>query len=59
MPGISTGILGYPKTDGCRAIVEEVVRHLQGEPGSVRPARLVSIDEETAHHVLAVAAALW
>ncbi len=52
MPGISTGIFGYPKSAGCAVIVEEAARHLRGERGSVRTVRLVSIDEETASHFL-------
>ncbi len=55
MPGISTGIFGYPKAEGCRVIVEEVVRHLASGDGSVERVRLVSIDEETARHFLAAA----
>ena len=56
MPGISTGIFGYPKAEGCRVIVEEVARQLRGdsgERGSGATVRLVSIDEETAHCFLA------
>ncbi|HVN76210.1 MAG TPA: macro domain-containing protein [Thermoanaerobaculaceae bacterium] len=53
MPGISTGIFGYPKAAGCAAIVEEVARHLRAPSGSVTAVRLVSIDEETASHFLA------
>ncbi len=52
MPGISTGIFGYPKADGCRVIVEEVVRHLANPSGTVASVRVVSIDEETASHFL-------
>jgi O-acetyl-ADP-ribose deacetylase (regulator of RNase III) len=55
MPAISTGIFGYPKAEGCRLIVGEVVRHLEAG-GSLRLVRLVSIDDETAQHFLA---ALW
>jgi len=53
MPGISTGIFGYPKAAGCRVIVEEAARHLRAPSGSVTAIRLVSIDEETASHFLA------
>lgn len=53
LPAISTGIFGYPKADGCRTIVAEVVRHLQAVAGSVADVRLVSIDDETASHFLA------
>jgi O-acetyl-ADP-ribose deacetylase (regulator of RNase III) len=55
IPAISTGIFGYPKAEGCRTIVEEVVRHLEAG-GSLRLVRLVSIDDEMAQHFLA---ALW
>jgi len=58
MPGISTGIFGYPKAEGCRVIVDEVVRHLRASGGSVTRVRLVSIDDETANHFLAAAAQL-
>jgi O-acetyl-ADP-ribose deacetylase (regulator of RNase III) len=53
LPAISTGIFGYPKRDGCRAIVEEIVEHLRAPAGSLREVRLVSIDEETAEHFVA------
>jgi O-acetyl-ADP-ribose deacetylase (regulator of RNase III) len=52
VPAISTGIFGYPKAEGCRAIVEEVVSRLEAG-GSLRLVRLVSIDDETAQHFLA------
>jgi O-acetyl-ADP-ribose deacetylase (regulator of RNase III) len=57
MPAISTGIFGYPKADGCRVIVEEVVRRLEAG-GSLRLVRLVSIDGETAQHFLAACVTL-
>jgi O-acetyl-ADP-ribose deacetylase (regulator of RNase III) len=53
MPGISTGIFGYPKSDGCRVILEVVAEHLEQPGGSLATVRLVSIDEETASHFLA------
>ena len=53
MPGISTGIFGYPKADGCGVIVGEVARLLAGPEGCVTTVRLVSIDDETASHFLA------
>jgi O-acetyl-ADP-ribose deacetylase (regulator of RNase III) len=53
LPAISTGIFGYPKPEGCRAIVEEVARHLRAPEGSLADVRLVSIDDETASHFLA------
>ncbi len=52
MPGISTGIFGYPKAAGCRVIVAEVARHLRAPSGRLGAVRLVSIDEETASHFL-------
>jgi O-acetyl-ADP-ribose deacetylase (regulator of RNase III) len=53
LPAISTGIFGYPKAEGCRAIVEEVARHMLQAAGSLTDVRLVSIDGETASHFLA------
>ncbi len=53
MPGISTGIFGYPKAAGCAVIVEEAARRLRAGEGSVVTIRLVSIDEETASHFAA------
>lgn len=50
LPAISTGIFGYPKAEGCRAIVEEVARRLRMPAGSLTNVRLVSIDDETASH---------
>jgi len=52
LPAIATGIFGYPKAEGCRVIVEEAIRRLSAEAGSLRLIRLVSIDEETARHFL-------
>jgi O-acetyl-ADP-ribose deacetylase (regulator of RNase III) len=52
MPGISTGIFGYPKAAGCDAIVDEVARRLAAPEGSVTTVRFVSIDDETASHFL-------
>lgn len=52
LPALSTGIFGYPKAEGCRAIVEEVARHLRASEGSLTDVRLVSIDDETASHFL-------
>jgi O-acetyl-ADP-ribose deacetylase (regulator of RNase III) len=59
MPGISTGIFGYPKGPGCRVIAEEAARHLGGPRGTVVEVRLVSIDEETASHFLAAVRRPW
>ncbi|MEW6336391.1 MAG: macro domain-containing protein [Acidobacteriota bacterium] len=58
VPAISTGIFGYPKPDGCNAIVAEVAAHLACAGGSLRLVRLVGIDEETASHFLAAVRAL-
>jgi O-acetyl-ADP-ribose deacetylase (regulator of RNase III) len=58
MPGISTGIFGYPKGAGCGVIVDEVARWLAKPEGSVMTVRLVSIDDETASHFLAAAGRL-
>jgi O-acetyl-ADP-ribose deacetylase (regulator of RNase III) len=52
-PAISTGIFGYPKAEGCAAIVAEIRAHLERHGGSVCEVRLVSIDGETASHFLA------
>lgn len=53
VPAISTGIFGYPKAEGCRVLVEEAKAHLARGKGTVREVRLVSLDEETATHLLA------
>jgi len=58
LPGISTGIFGYPKAAGCRVIVDVIARHLRAPEGSVTAVRLVSIDEETASHFLAAVGCL-
>ncbi len=59
VPAISTGIFGYPKAAGCRAIAEEVRAHLALPAASVRRVRLIAIDEETASHLLSAARAVW
>jgi O-acetyl-ADP-ribose deacetylase (regulator of RNase III) len=53
LPAISTGIFGYPKSQGCRVICEEVVAHLCGEGSRLQRVRLVSIDRETVSHFVA------
>ena len=47
MPAISTGIFGYPKEEGTRVILEEVVNFLKQETTTVDEVRLVSIDKAT------------
>lgn len=47
LPAISTGIFGYPKREGVRVIVNEVLNFVKSSPNFVREIRLVSIDDET------------
>lgn len=47
MPAISTGIFGYPKEEGTRVILEEVVNFLKQGTTTVDEIRLVSIDKAT------------
>jgi len=50
LPAISTGIFGYPKEQGTRVILEEVVKFLkENKDTSLREVHLTSIDEETAN----------
>ena len=49
LPAISTGIFGYPKEEGTKVIVEEVLRFLKEKPEtSLREVHLTAIDRETA-----------
>jgi len=49
LPAISTGIFGYPKRDGTKAIVDELCSWLTAHPGTrLRDVRLTAFDEETA-----------
>jgi len=49
VPAISTGIFGYPKRDGTRAIVDELRRWIEEHGGSsIEEIRLTAFDEETA-----------
>jgi O-acetyl-ADP-ribose deacetylase len=49
IPAISTGIFGYPKEDGTRTIVDEVLRWLQGQSRpSITHVRLTAFDQPTA-----------
>lgn len=56
MPAISTGIFGYPKVEGTKVILEEVVNFLEKEAKNLKEVRLVSIDLPTyklfLHHAL-------
>jgi O-acetyl-ADP-ribose deacetylase (regulator of RNase III) len=59
LPAISTGIFGYPKSEGTLAIVDEVCRWLTQHPQStVRDVRLAAFDGETAS-LFATAIAAW
>jgi len=48
MPAISTGIFGYPKREGVAAIVDEVVRWVDANPGALEEVRFTALDGETA-----------
>ncbi len=49
LPAISTGIFGYPKEEGVRVIVDEVLRYLKENPKtSLKEIHFTSIDERTA-----------
>ncbi len=48
MPAISTGIFGYPKREGVAAIVDEVVRWIDANPGTLTEIRFTAVDRETA-----------
>jgi O-acetyl-ADP-ribose deacetylase (regulator of RNase III) len=48
LPAISTGIFGYPKREGVKVIVDEVLKFLKNDACHVKEVRLVSIDAETA-----------
>ncbi len=47
IPAISTGIFGYPKREGTRVILDEVVKFLKEEKSSLTEVHLTNIDEET------------
>jgi len=47
LPAISTGIFGYPKEEGVRVIVDEVIKYVKKGTG-LREIRLVGYDELTA-----------
>ncbi len=48
LPAISTGIFGYPKREGVKVIVDEVLKFLKNDAQHLKEVRLVSIDSETA-----------
>ena len=49
LPAISTGIFGYPKREGIRVIVDEVIRYLKENPDtSLKEIHFTAIDRETA-----------
>ncbi len=49
LPAISTGIFGYPKEEGTKVILDEVVKYLKSNRKStIREVHLTSIDRETA-----------
>lgn len=58
LPAISTGIFGVPKQLGCRVIVAELHRQLQGGDPVLAVIRLVSLDEATAEAFAAALAAV-
>ncbi len=47
LPAVSTGIFGYPKAEGTRVIVEEVVQVLRQHPGVFERVVLMDLSEET------------
>ncbi len=47
LPAISTGIFGYPKEEGTRVILEEVVSFLKERDTSLEEVHLTNIDRET------------
>ena len=49
LPAISTGIFGYPKEEGVKTIVDEVLKFLKERPDStLKEVRLTALDELTA-----------
>jgi O-acetyl-ADP-ribose deacetylase (regulator of RNase III) len=49
LPAISTGIFGYPKEEGTKVILEEVVKFLkEREDSPLKEVHLTNIDRETA-----------
>jgi O-acetyl-ADP-ribose deacetylase (regulator of RNase III) len=49
LPAISTGIFGYPKREGVRVIVDEVISYLKENPDtSLKEIHFTAIDRETA-----------
>ncbi len=49
IPAISTGIFGYPKEEGVKVIVDEVLNYFKENPDStLKEIHFVAIDKETA-----------
>ncbi len=49
IPAISTGIFGYPKEEGTRVILDEVINFLENENTTIQEVHLTNIDEETSN----------
>ena len=49
LPAISTGIFGYPKEEGTRVILDEVLKFLKEKETTLEEVRLTNIDEETSN----------
>ncbi len=47
VPAISTGIFGYPKEQGTKVILKEIVEFLKKEAKNLKEVRVVSIDSLT------------
>ncbi len=49
IPAISTGIFGYPKEEGTKVILDEVMRFLKERDTTLEEVHLTNIDEETSN----------
>ncbi len=49
LPAISTGIFGYPKEEGTKVILDEVLKFLKERETTLEEVRLTNIDEETSN----------
>ncbi len=49
IPAISTGIFGYPKKEGTKVILDEVIRFLKERDTTLEEVHLTNIDEETSN----------
>ncbi len=47
LPAISTGIFGYPKEEGTKVILDEVVRFLKERETTLQEVHLTNIDRQT------------